>query len=149
MSNPECFFKRHVVFCGTERAQPELSLYKIYNNRIELQTNLILKNPEEQFKNEIMISTKKIDKKGKYERLLVASSHRRLFLVHVTPKKFYLNREFDLSFPSFFRLQFGVKTLYSKGNFAVFYTDNNEKKNCVLRFLGYDTEELGDTIRVE
>lgn len=148
MSNPECFFQRSVVFCGTERAQPQLALYKIMPDRLVLKSEFVLKS-DQKFQNEIMISMKRVDKKDKYERLLAATSHRRLFLLHVTPKKFYLNREFDLSFPNFFRLQFGVKTLFSKGNFAVFYTDNHEKKNCVLRFLGFDTEEEGDTIRIE
>jgi hypothetical protein len=147
MSNPECLFKRHVVFCGTERAQPQLALYKITPTRLVLKDEIVLET-DQRFNNEIMISMQRMDKQDGYERLLAASSHRRLFLVHVTPKKFYLHREFDLSFPSFFRLRFGVKTLYARGDFAVFYTDNHEKKNCVLRFLGYDSEEEGNTFLV-
>lgn len=148
MSNPECFFKRHVVFCGTERAQPQLALYKVLPDRLVLKSEIVLKS-DKKVQNEIMVSLKRVDKQKKYERILAASSHRRLFLIHVTPKQFFLNREFDLSFPSFFRLQFGVKTLFSKGDFAVFYTDNYEKKNCVLRFLGFDSDELGDTTLIE
>jgi len=148
MSNPECLFKQHVVFCGTERAQPQLALYKVAKTRLILKDEIVLETSQ-RFNNEIMISMTRIDKKDGYERLLAASSHRRLFLLHVTPKKFFLNREFDLSFPNFFRLQFGVKTLYARGDYAVFFTDNHEKKNCVLRFLGYDTEEQGDTIEFE
>jgi hypothetical protein len=32
------------------------------------------------------------------------------------------------------------------GDFAVFFTDNYQKKNCVVRFLGYDDPQEGDTI---
>lgn len=140
MSNPECMFKQHVVFCGTQRSQPTLALYKVTKTKLALKDEITLKT-DRKFQNEIMVSIKRIDKQAKFERLLGCSSHRRLFLLHVTPKKFHLAREFDLSFPGQFQLQFGVKTLYTMGDFAVFYTDNFEKKNCVVRFLGYDSAE--------
>ena len=146
MSNPECLFNCHVVFCGTQRSVPTLALYKVTSSKLELKDEITLKT-ERKFQNEIMISIKRIDKQNDFERLLTCSSHRRLFLLHVTPKKFHLAREFDLSFPGQFQLEFGVKTLYTKGDYAVFYTDNNQKKDCVIRFLGYDNPEQGDTIK--
>ena len=145
MSSPECVFSQHAIFCGTERAQPELALYKVTGQKLKLKHRVILK-AEEKFTNEIMVSVQRIeDMIGDFERILCASSHRRVFLLHVTPKKLNLMREFDLSFTGQFRLQFGVKTLYSKGNFAVFYTDNYEKKNCVLKFLSFEDKEEGET----
>jgi hypothetical protein len=97
MSNPECMFGQHVVFCGTERSVPTLALYKVTSSKLELKDEITLKT-DRKFQNEIMISIKKIDKQEGFERLLTCSSHRRLFLLHVTPKKFHLAREFDLSF---------------------------------------------------
>lgn len=98
MSNPECMFSQHVVFCGTQRSMPTLALYKITKTKLAIQDEITLKT-ERKFQNEIMVSIKRIDQQGDFERLLTCSSHRRLFLLHVTPKKFHLAREFDLSFP--------------------------------------------------
>lgn len=94
-------FNQHVVFCGTQRSVPTLALYKVTKTRLKLLDEIVLKT-NKKFQNEIMVSIKRIDKQKKFERLLGCSSHRRLFLLHVTPKKFRIAREFDLSFPGQF-----------------------------------------------
>lgn len=43
MSNPECMFSQHVVFCGTERSVPTLALYKVTSSKLEMRDEIVLK----------------------------------------------------------------------------------------------------------
>lgn len=61
MSNPECMFSQHVVFCGTERSVPTLALYKVTSSKLEMKDEIVL-TTDRKLQNEIMVSIKKIDK---------------------------------------------------------------------------------------
>lgn len=147
MSSPEALEHENIVlFSGTERSVPEIAMYEVTNSKLVLKDKIFFESTK-YLNKEYIVSIQNIDMKNKFiNRVLAVSTHRRVFLIHAACNKMKLAVELDFTLSGLGKLEFGVKTLYAHGDYAVFYTDNKDKKNCVLRFLGEKSQVKGNMV---
>ena len=137
LSSPLCLTNPYfVLFSGKERHSPIVSLYRLKNLQLQLISSLVFESSPQT--NEIVVAMRILETNLGVDRVLVATSHRRLYVVQITSKGVMKKEaEFDLSIPGRGKIEQGVRTLYAKNQYALFFTDNKDKTNTVVKFIGF------------
>lgn len=120
MSRPLCLTdSQAVLFSGTVRSAPMISLFKLESDSLVLRSNLVFEGFKVSDGKEYVAGMVKMENiQVGIDRVSIVTTHRRIFILQIDTKNgcATVEAELDLSFKQRHKIEMGVKSLYFGGN---------------------------------